>query len=86
MLLATNDRPAPWLGPDTREAPAGPELDAGLEGTTARFEEIRLAVVFFLSQDEHCERHEHSGGNSDQGPHSDNPLAVLMGTRQDDIY
>src|SRR5262245_45048848 len=52
------------------------ELGAGLEGTTAPFEEIRLAVMFFLSQDEHCERHEYSGGNSDQGPQSDNPLAV----------
>src|SRR5215467_13839468 len=46
----------------------------GLEGTTAPLEEIRLAVVFFLSRDEYRARHEHSGGNSDQGPHSDNPL------------
>src|SRR5262245_18509205 len=46
----------------------------GLEGTTAPLEEIRLAVVFFLSRDEYRAGHEHSGGNSDQGPHSDNPL------------
>jgi hypothetical protein len=50
------------------------ELDAGLEGTTAPLEEIRRAVMFFLSPDEYGACHEHSGGNSDQGPHSDNPL------------
>jgi hypothetical protein len=47
----------------------------GLERACSPLEEIRLAVVFLLSRDEHCARGQDNGGNSNQGPHSDNPYA-----------
>jgi len=39
--------------------------DGSLEGTTAPLEEIRFAVVFFLSSDQYGARKEHGGANPD---------------------
>jgi hypothetical protein len=40
----------------------------GLEWASSSLEKIRLPVLLFFSQDEHCDHHQNGGGNSNQGP------------------
>jgi hypothetical protein len=66
------DRPAmsrAWSGAVLGPCP-------GLERASSPLEKIRLAVLLVLSQDEYCASHQHGGGNSNPGPHSDNSLRM----------